>query len=101
MIHTINNALTNIVSTYIINFNVNKRQSKITIKIQSSNAPADIVDSLVVDHEGTVGVLQGRMRCEDRVVGLDHSGGHLGSGVDGELQFGLLAVVDAQPLHEQ
>ena len=41
------------------------------------------------------------MRGQDRVVRLADGGGHLGSGVDGELQLGLLAVVDRQPLHEQ
>ena len=62
---------------------------------------ANVVDGLVVDHECTVGVLQGRMGGQDGVVGLDHSGGYLGSWVDSELQLGLLAVVHAQPLHKQ
>ena len=38
---------------------------------------ADVVDGLVVDHEGAVGVLQGGVGGQDGVVGLDHSGGHL------------------------
>ena len=62
---------------------------------------ADIVDGLIVDHEGTVGVLQGGMGSQDRVVGLNDSGGDLGRGVDGELQLGLLSVVNAEPLAEQ
>ncbi|RUS71735.1 hypothetical protein EGW08_020500, partial [Elysia chlorotica] len=41
-------------------------------------APADVVDGLVVHHEGTVRVLQGRVSRQDRVVRLDHSSGHLG-----------------------
>merc|ERR1719429_919335 len=41
------------------------------------------------------------MGGEDGVVRLDHSGGNLRSGVDGELQLGLLAVVDGETLHEQ
>merc|ERR1712027_261010 len=64
-------------------------------------APADVVDGLVVNHEGTVGVLQGGMGGQDGVVGLDHSSGNLGSWVDGELKLALLAVVHGQPLHEQ
>jgi len=36
-------------------------------------AAADIVDGLVVDHEGTVGVLQGSMCGQDRVVRLYYS----------------------------
>merc|ERR1719357_427014 len=64
-------------------------------------ATADVVDGLVVDHEGTVGVLQGGVGGQDGVVGLDHSSGNLGSWVDGELKLALLAVVHGQPLHEQ
>ena len=37
----------------------------------------DVVDGLVVDHEGAVGVLQGGVGGQDGVVGLDHSGGDL------------------------
>merc|ERR1719290_87034 len=64
-------------------------------------APADVVDGLVVNHEGAVGVLQGGVGGQDGVVGLDHSSGNLGSRVDGELELALLAVVHGQPLHEQ
>ena len=39
--------------------------------------PADIVDGLVVDHEGTVGVLQSGVRGQDRVVRLNNGGGDL------------------------
>ena len=37
---------------------------------------ADVVDGLVVHHEGAVGVLEGGVGREDRVVRLDHSSGH-------------------------
>ena len=40
-------------------------------------ATADVVDGLVVDHEGTVGMLQGGVGGQDRVVGLDDGGGDL------------------------
>merc|ERR1712061_572351 len=46
-------------------------------------------------------MLQGGMGGQDGVVGLHHGGGHLGGGVDGKLQLGLLAVVHGQPLHQQ
>ena len=36
-----------------------------------------------------------------RVVGLDNGGGHLGRGVHGEAELGLLAVVDGQALQQQ
>jgi hypothetical protein len=32
--------------------------------------PADVVDGLIVDHEGAVGVLQGGVGGKNRVVGL-------------------------------
>jgi hypothetical protein len=62
---------------------------------------ADVVDGLVVDHEAAVGVLEGSVGGEDRVVGLDDRGGDLRGRVDTELELALLAVVDGQTLHEQ
>ena len=64
-------------------------------------AAADVVDGLVVDHEGAVRVLQGGVGRQDRVVRLDHGRGDLRGRVDGELQLGLLAVVDTEALHQQ
>merc|ERR1712172_447274 len=62
---------------------------------------ADVVDGLVVHHEGTVGVLQSGVGGQDSVVGLNHSSGDLGCRVDGKLKLALLAVVHGQPLHEK
>ena len=39
------------------------------------------------DHESAVGMLERRVRRQDRVVGLDDGGGDLGSRVDGELEL--------------
>ena len=64
-------------------------------------ATADVVDGFVVDHEGAVGVFQGGVGGQDRVVGLDDGSGDLGSWVDGEFQFGFLSVVDGQTFHQQ
>ena len=64
-------------------------------------AAADVVDGFVVEHDGDVGVLQQRVGRQNRVVGLDHSVGDLGRGVDGEAELGLLAVVDGQTLQQQ
>ena len=52
---------------------------------------ADVVDGLVVNHEGTVGVLKGGVGGQDGVVRLNHGSCHLGGRVDGKLQLGLLA----------
>ena len=40
-------------------------------------ATADVVDGLVVDHEGAVGMLEGGVSGQDGVVGLDNSSGDL------------------------
>ena len=69
--------------------------------LKTEVAAADIVDGLVVDHEGAVRVLKGGVGGENRVVGLDNGGGSLGSRVDAELEFALLAVVDGQTLHQE
>merc|ERR1711981_1095279 len=62
---------------------------------------ADIVDGLVVKHDGDVSVLEEGVSREDGVVGLNDGGGDLGRGVDGEAELGLLAVVDGESLEEE
>ena len=64
-------------------------------------AAADIVDGLVVEHDGDIGVLEERVGGEDRVVGLNDGGGDLRRGVDGETELGLLAVIDGKSLEEE
>ena len=46
-----------------------------SLNVQVSSA--DVVDGLVVDHEGTVGVLEGGVGSEDRVVWFYNSSGNL------------------------
>ena len=62
---------------------------------------ADVVDGLIVHHEGTVGVLQGGVGGQDGVVGLHHSSGHLGGRVNRKLQLRLLAIIHREPLHQE
>merc|ERR1719464_2321441 len=62
---------------------------------------ADVINGLVVNHEGAVRVLQGGVGGQDGVVGLNHGSGHLRSRVDGELQLGLLAIIHRETLHEE
>jgi len=64
-------------------------------------ATANVIDGLVVDHEGTVGVLEGGVGGEDRVVRLDHGRRHLRGGVNRKLKLGLFAIVDGQALHQE
>mmetsp|Transcript_6690 Transcript_6690/g.10578 ORF Transcript_6690/g.10578 Transcript_6690/m.10578 type:complete len:279 (+) Transcript_6690:660-1496(+) len=63
--------------------------------------PADIVDGLVIDGGVHVHVLQESVARQDGVVRLDHSGGDLGGGDDGEAKLGLLAVVDREALAKE
>ena len=69
--------------------------------LKTEVSSADIVDSLVINHEGTVGVLEGGVCGQDRVVWLDNGGGGLRSWVDTELQLDFLSEVNGQTLHEK
>jgi hypothetical protein len=62
---------------------------------------ANVVDGLVVDHEGTIRVLEGGVGGQDGVVWLNHSCGDLRSWVDSKLQLGLLTIIDTQTFHQQ
>jgi hypothetical protein len=62
---------------------------------------ADIVDGLVVEHDGDIGVLEEGVGGEDGVVWLNNGGGDLRRGVDGEAELGLLAVVNGESLEEE
>ena len=62
---------------------------------------ADIVDSLIVDHERAVGMLKRGMCGQNRVVRLNDRCSDLRSRIDAELQLALLAVIDGEALHEE
>lgn len=62
---------------------------------------ANVVDGLVVEHEGAVHVFQERVRGEHRVVGLNDGGADLRRRVDAEVELGLLAKVHRESLHQQ
>mmetsp|Transcript_2838 Transcript_2838/g.6222 ORF Transcript_2838/g.6222 Transcript_2838/m.6222 type:complete len:325 (-) Transcript_2838:54-1028(-) len=64
-------------------------------------AAADIVDGLIVKHNGDISVLQQGVGGQHGVVWLNHSSRDLGRGVHSEAQLGLLAVVDGQTLQQQ
>merc|ERR1711934_972178 len=64
-------------------------------------ATADVVDGLVVKHDGDVSVLEEGVGGEHGVVGLDDSGGDLGGWVGAEAKLGLLAVIHGETLKEQ
>ena len=62
---------------------------------------ADIVDGLVVEHDGDIGVLEKGVGGQDGVVWLNNGGGDLRGWVDGETELGLLAVIDGESLEEE
>ena len=62
---------------------------------------ADVVDGLVVQHDGDVSVLEERVSREDGVVWFNDSSGDLRGWVDGETEFGFLAVVHGESLEEE
>lgn len=61
----------------------------------------DGVDSLIVEHERDISVLQQSVSGKDAVVGLNDSGRDLRRRVDAEVHLHLLAVVDAKSLQEK
>lgn len=64
-------------------------------------AAADVVDSLIVDEECAVRVLNRAVGGKHRIVGLDDGGRDARSWVDGEFELGLLAVVGGEALEEE
>lgn len=64
-------------------------------------ASADVIDSLVVDHETAVGMLKGGVSGQDGVVWLDNRSCNLRSWVDTKLKLALLAIVNRETLHQK
>ena len=62
---------------------------------------ANVIDGLIVDHEGTVRVLQGGVGGQDGVVRLDHSSGDLRCRVDGKFKLGLLSIIHRESFQKQ
>lgn len=69
--------------------------------LDSKVSATDVIDGFVVDHETAVGMLEGCVRSEDRVIGLHNRGSDLRSRVHAEFELALLAVVDRETLHQQ
>jgi hypothetical protein len=64
-------------------------------------ATADVVDRLIINEEGAVGVLDGTVGGENSVVRLNNSSRHAGRWVNRELQLGLFAVFGGEALQQQ
>jgi hypothetical protein len=70
-----------------------------TLNVETTTA--DVVEGLVIEHDGDVGVLEEGVGGEDGVVWLDDGGGNLWGWVDTETELGLLTVVDGKTLEEK
>jgi len=64
-------------------------------------AAADVVKSLVIKTESTVGVLKEGVGRKHVVVWLNDGSGNLGSRCHGEGKLGLAAIVDRQTLKKE
>lgn len=64
-------------------------------------ATTDIIHGIIVNKERAVGVLNGAMGRENRVVGFDHGGGDEGGRIDREFELRFLAIVGAQALEQE
>ena len=65
------------------------------------SAVADVVQGLVVDAEGLIGVLDELMDRESGVVGLDHSVRHLGRGHHRERRHDAVGILLADLRDQQ
>merc|ERR1719149_116797 len=64
-------------------------------------ATADVIERLVVVHDGDICMLQQRVHAQNCVVWLDDCCGHLWAGPHGETQLGLLAVINRKTLQHE
>ena len=62
---------------------------------------ADVIDSLIVDHKRTIGVLEGGVGSQDSVVWFDDGVAELGGGVNAELELGLLSVIGRKTFKQE
>ena len=69
--------------------------------LKAKVSAADIVDGLVINHEGAVGVLEGGVCGKDRVIWLNNGGSSLWRWVNAEFKLDLLAEVNGQTLHKK
>jgi hypothetical protein len=62
---------------------------------------ADIVNGLVIDHDGDISVFEEGVGGQDGVVWLNNGGGNLWGWVDGESELGFLTVINGKSLEEE
>jgi len=62
---------------------------------------ADVIDGLVINHNGNIGMLEEGVSGENGVVWLNNGGGDLWGWVDGETKLGFLSVIDGKSLEKE
>jgi hypothetical protein len=62
---------------------------------------ADIVNGLVIHHEGAVRVFQGSVGREDGVVWLDDGAAHLRRRIYAKFELRFLAIIGGEALHQK
>jgi len=62
---------------------------------------ADIIDGLIVEHDGDISVLEERVGGEDGVVRLNDGSGDLRGREDGETELGFLTIIDGKSLEKE
>ena len=83
--------------------NLGNESVKIRVRgsLDVQGTSADIVDGLVIKHDGNIGVLEKSVRGKHAIVGLYNGSGNLRTRVDAESKLGLLTVVDGKSLGEK
>jgi hypothetical protein len=61
----------------------------------------DVIDGLVINHEGNVRVLKGGVGGQDGVVGFNNGSSNLRSRVDREFKLGLLTIINGETFHQE
>jgi len=69
--------------------------------LETKVVTADVVDGLVVEHEGNIGVFEEGVGREDGVVGLNDAGRDLGRRKYAKVQLALLSVINGESLEEK
>jgi hypothetical protein len=62
---------------------------------------ADIINSLIIEHDGDISVLEERVGGENGVVWLNNCGGNLWGWVHSETELGFLTIIDGESLKEK
>jgi hypothetical protein len=62
---------------------------------------ADVINGLIVQHDGNISVLKKRVGGKNGVIRLNNSSGDLRRGIDSESQLRLLTVVNGESLQKK